>query len=885
MTTLTKCIKQVRASIKASIKDGDDVASIASKDVDDVLEKFEKGELTDEVLVESLREITKKTEILAKIKKRQAMLNSVATSSIYRFINEHWPNDPQRGFDSLIVGSQSVAKGSRDSVERRMDGLNRKYLGAFQEDLEKRPELRELMMKSDPETDLQITRAMFSLGRGIDTSSIHPDIVELAKVMRKYQEVARLDANNAGAYVGKIDDYVVAQSHDPSLLVRGRKGSDARTEGEIKSDWVEYIKARLDHKQTFGNADPDKFLSKVYDNLITGDHQASSSKSGPRIALTGFKNIGRSASSERVLHFKDADAWYEYNDAFGAKTMRQAYTAGLMKSANDTAMMRAFGPNARMNLEKAAKMYKDHLTKLDQTKYATQIKSLANGFDPQKGRFTKMLDIVDGTANSINPSRAGTIAAHAGAMYRATVLMSKLGGMIFSMVSDTALFASAAKNRSDRGWFNGMGRSVGGLIESIGGTPAEKRRSAQRLGVFHDAMIQSVGARFGADRDLSGFLQNSVNTFMKFNLAAWWTDAMRMGAVTMFANDVGDAAGKSFAEMGNLARALKKSGIDDAEWQAISKSQLEDFNGNRVLYPERIAELDDEVIGKYIKSQNRKVNDRNIRLAKEELETKLRGYYVDSAESAVLNPDAKTNFYMQKHHQRGTVEGEIARHVGLLKSFGVAIVQKSIGEEVFGKGYVYDPTRGVGSNFIKALKDGENGELAGVMSLVAGMSVMGYASLTLKDVARGKDPIMPWDDEFDGKIMARSALQGGGLGILGDWLIGETMNDRYGHNPLASGIGPLGGTVQDMYDIVGAITRGEFDKLPDEVLKTVVSHTPYQNHPVARAVVDYAILQSLTEAANPGYMDRMEQRHTANTGQGYWSAPSKRSTLIGDLSK
>jgi hypothetical protein len=880
MATLKDCIRQVKAELTKAAKQSPDDASM--HDIQRLLELSENGQIGDTDLLAALSEVKMKVETLAKVKKRNAMLNKIRTREIDRFVMEHYPNDPIRGLEAMITGIQSVKKGARDSVERRMDELERRYLGAFTEELERKPELMGLMRDKNPEVDREIARALEIVEDGADASEVNPMILELAKIMHKYQEVARNEANEAGAWIGKMKGYVVRQSHDPAVMIRGRKGSGLTDADAIKQDWIDRILPRLDQERTFGIEDPRAFLSGVYDNLVTGIHQTSSMKDGPQIALTGFKNVGRSMSRERVLHFKSADDWYSYNQEFGSKTLRQAYVAGLLKSANDTAMMQMFGPNARGNLEAVTRKHAERLK--NEGGNIEQARKL-NAAWGDNGRFTKMMNIVDGTANSIHPTRAGVIAANAGAMYRASVVMAKLGSMVLSMVSDTALFASVARHRTDRGWFAGMGRSVGGLLESLGGTREEKRRAAQRLGVFHDAMIQSVGARFGMDRDLSAGVQSAMNGFMKMNLAAWWTDAMRMGAVTMFGTDVGRAVGQKFDDLGNLGRALKSAGIDEAEWDAIRKATTEEFNGNAILYPESIADLSDDVITGYVEKTGLKATPRAISEARNRLQAKLRGFYVDSAESAVLNPDAKTNFYLQKHNPRGTFEGELARHVAILKSFGFAVVEKALGAEVFGRGYEYNPNISMMRNAGRALRENAHGELTGVMALLGGMSAMGYATIILKDYVKGKDPILPGDDNFDEKILLRSVVQGGGLGILGDFLINETMNDRYGHNPIVTVAGPMAGTVDDVRKVLQATMFGEEGDLPDALQKAIIHHTPYQNHFALRPVLDYAILHSLSEAINPGYLERSERRHTRETGQTYWAPPSQGgpvAELLGD---
>lgn len=546
--------------------------------------------------------------------------------------------------------------------------------------------------------------------------------------------------------------------------------------------------------------------------------------------------------------------------------------AHITKMGNDIAMMQMLGPNPRRNLQTVTAMISKELH--DEGKNHPDIVRLDEGWNPN-GRFTRAFDIVDGTANGFSMSKEGATAAWLGAGYRGVTVMSTLGGMVLSMVTDPAIFAQSIHSNTGRGWFSTMGNAFGSLIEAVGKTPEEKKAVAAKLGVFSDAFIQGVGARFGIDRDFSGGMQRAVTGFMKLNMAAWWTDNLKMSAAIMFSSDVAANLSKSFAKIPDeLQRSLTRSGIGDAEWKAIKSMATEDYNGTPLAAPEAIRNLSDDVINAYLKDKNIRSTKRSVNEARSELESKLRSYYVDMAEYAVLTPDAKTNRMMQKHNQRGTFQGEFWRTVGILKSFGIAVVQKSLGQEIFGRGYNYDPARGVMSNTMSALQNG-NGEMRNVLSLMTGLTVMGYASMYLKDTAKGKEPASLEDPS----TYARAMLQGGGLGIFGDLLVGEVLNSRYGHSPAASLLGPAGGSFEDAISLYGGVvdlvTTGETDKIAKESWDMILHHTPYQNHFLFRPLADWAILYSIQEAMNPGYLRRLEGYSEKFTGQKYYAPPAE----------
>lgn len=879
MPTLKECVSRVEKMIDRQF-DGE--FAEAKEELQSLTERIKNDAIDDKELYESIEDLTTTLNVLAKVKKRNTMLNTLARTRLYRYLKDNHFDSPVRGVEAVIAGIQSGKYGARDSLERRMDAVVRRYYQGFMDEIGKDPELEKLFVAADKPNnpiDRELATAMWELnGENPDVSGINPKVVELAKILNKYQEMARVEANEAGAWIGKLDNYVVSQSHDANMLRRGRKNkAEGLTE---KQDWVAYIKTKIDVNRTLGKENPsqadiDRFLESAYDNIVDGMSKQSSDKSldSAPIALTGSRNIGRSMSKERVLHFKSADDWYSYNLEFGKKTLREAFMADITKSGNDIAMMQMLGPTPRANLQDVTKMLAKELHA--QRENHPDIPLLEGGWS-DGGRFSRLFDIVEGTANGIAPGKPGAISAAVGGAYRGVMLMSSLGGMVLSMITDPAIFAQSIKTNTGKSWFHGLGNAIGTLASSVGKTPADKKMTAQKLGIFQDAVMQGVGARFGVDRDWSSGMQRAVNTFMKLNLAAWWTDNLRMASAIMFSGEIGMMAKKSHANLSEELRlSLGRSGIGEKEWSLFSNLELEDYNGNGLVTPESFRKLSDDDISSYLKSSGKTVTKRSIKEARSALESKLRGYYVDMAEYAVLNPDAKTGRLLQKHNQRGTFQGEFWRMVTMFKSFGVAVIQKSFGQELFGRGYQYDPAVGVTKNAIRSISQNKNGEFANVLSLMTGLTILGYGSMAAKDIAKGKEPA----DMEDPRTYARALLQGGGLGILGDFFVGEALNNRFGHSPAAAALGPAGGSFEDamaLYQgVIDLVTTGSTDKIAKESWDLILHHTPYQNHFFLRPIADYAILHTVQEGLNPGYLRRMEGYTLKQTGQEYFAPPSQ----------
>jgi hypothetical protein len=206
--------------------------------------------------------------------------------------------------------------------------------------------------------------------------------------------------------------------------------------------------------------------------------------------------------------------------------------------------------------------------------------------------------------------------------------------------------------------------------------------------------------------------------------------------------------------------------------------------------------------------------------------------------------------------QAGTAYGELLRFIGQFKSFGVAFTQKVLGREVYGYG---SDTLG------QALKDGQS--LRGLANVILMTTLFGYGASAAKDLLKGKNPRSP----TDAKTWLAAAVQGGGFGIYGDFLLGQT--DRFGGGLLGKVAGPVPGLIEDVDQLRAKIMSG--DDAGPAALRTAVNNTPFVNLFYTRMALDYLVLYEVQESMNPGYLRRMEKRAKKENGQTFWLSPSE----------
>ena len=159
------------------------------------------------------------------------------------------------------------------------------------------------------------------------------------------------------------------------------------------------------------------------------------------------------------------------------------------------------------------------------------------------------------------------------------------------------------------------------------------------------------------------------------------------------------------------------------------------------------------------------------------------------------------------------------------------------------------------------IKEGQYAKgVFGMANLVVGAGIFGYIAMTAKDLLKGKSPKDPTKlDTFYAAM-----LQGGGLGIYGDFLFSKT---RSGSEIMATAAGPF---ATEAFNAVQAIKygiRGEKDPALRQAYKSVVGNTPFLNLFYLKTAFDYAIGYQIMETLSPGYLREMERKMKKDSGQ------------------
>ena len=791
----------------------------------------------EEAAMKAADEMGNQVKLAAVIEKRNALLNARRRAELVGYIRSTWSDRPDLGLESFLVGTNIARTGARRSVAAEQKQLSQAYIAGFLNDIDKEG-LLPFLTRGDLDQD--IADALWRIGMDRPLDGLSKEAVSIAKIMQKYQETARIDANRAGAFIRKLPGYVVRQSHDPYKIQRAGF-----------QQWRDEILPLLDERTFEAGSDVEGFLLATYNGLVSGVHLKVST--GQPNGFKGPRNLAKKVSAERVLHFKDGLAWNQYNKVYGTGSLREAFIGGLDRSGDSTGMMRRLGTNPESNWNAAL----DEL----QMDLKNDPEGLRKFQQDRNGLLKTRFSEVDGTSRMA----VNHVGARVAANLRAWQSMAKLGGAVISAVTDLPVAASEMRYQG-KGMLSSMGTLIGGMVK--GRKPAEQREILSTLGVFFDSVRGEVVSKFSADDTLGGKMSRAQQLFFKLNGLTWWTDTMRSTSALMMSHHLAYNRTLNWDQMNpDLRRTLELFDIDAGKWDLLRSTPAKEADGREYMTTQGIDSIPEEALAGYLTSKGRTVNDAAIGELREELRSSLRSYITDRASYAVIEPDARTRAIMRRGTQPGTVAGELLRFVGQFKAFPVAVLQKSIGRELYGRGY--KPSAygaGVGRELLQSMRSG-NGEKLGVAQLMLWTTLFGYGAMALKDIVKGREP-RPADDP---KTWVAAMLQGGALGLYGDFLFGEA--NRFGGGLTQSLSGPTLGLIDGGYDLFARMRDG--DDAAAASFRFAIQNTPFANLFYTRTAMDYLFLHSVQEALNPGALRRMERRIEKENAQQFLLRPSQ----------
>ncbi len=857
-----KCLLRVeqllaKSSIKAARKD-EIINQIK------IAQAEQKISSIDEINVDKIsQEVSEQIKLQKKINKRNAIENEIKGRKYVEYIFDNFDDDPAEGLISILVGTNRRVTGARASVATQQQASVNQLIAGFNAKL-KNEKSFQLFDKADKETQRRIVRTMYELnqkktameeqlGMKPPITETNPDIIRLAEAMEGYSEMIRLKLNDRGANISKLWGYIVRQSHDPYLvrdaakvLGKNLEDMDDGIDPNLKSKkdinynrnykaWRDFVMEKLDQERTFaGVEDIEEFMLFVYNSLVKNQYLKSDGAEftfGSRQTARG-KDVAKAAglSAKRVLHFKTADNWFDYNDKFGVGNLKESFFSGLQTAGRNIGIMDTLGTKPADNFSKIKKAVGNKLNKLGRS---TQ--DLASD-----AKFDKFLKVVDGSIYTVENFAVAKYSAIA----RAIASMAKLGGATVSAAADIGLYGSEMRYQG-RSFLGGMAEAVGSLGK-IKNTQ-QKKDIAEGLGFIADNTIYDVAGRYQVGDNLSKGFTKAQRFFFKLNLLSWWTNTLKEGSMLGMANYFAKQKNLAFDSLNPQLKSLfNVYNIDSTKWNIIRKTAMEKADdGKEFINIGLLDQISDADVKKITGLDD--LSKRELQIEKDKFKASVSGMLLDRSIYAVIEPDARVRATLTQGYLGGTGMGEAIRFFGQFKAFPLSIVQKVLGREIdYFKGPNKDLARGI----------------VGLGSIIVTSGLLGYLSMTIKDLLKGRSPRDPTKLN---SVMA-AFLQGGGLGIYGDVLFQET---RSGGDIIGNIAGPVPLTAFDLVQAIKYGIRGEGGKAGRTAYRAVSQSIPFMNLFYLKTAFDYLIGYQIMETMSPGTLRRIERRMKKNYNQDF----------------
>jgi len=796
--SLNECLEQAVAAGRITQKEATQVAS----DIDEIERQLTiDGKMSPEAARLRAQQVTIDNRRKATAKKRRdAALQVIRTEEAIQKAQAH-PRGFVAGIFSLLV--KDPMRAGYSNIDNRASAILGQMHSMFAEGLEKM-RTRNLGLTQDTTLVRNMVKELF----GTDTGDANAKAI--AKLWGETAEFARQRFNRAGGAIPKLREWGMPQHHDP--LVVGKAG---------KQKWLDFVVPRLDRNRILNEAlmpmSDDEFTKMMDEMYLTiKSNGASDLIPGQR----GESKLANRRQDHRILPFKDSDSWLEYHDEFGSQDIYTTLTDHLNGMANDIAKLEILGPNPNATYR--------YLTDL-----ATQRGELSPGL--QRRYLDSIWHVVSGRADSAESVRFADFSA----AVRNLLVAAHLGGAFLSAISDIAFQRQTAR-------FNGLSaiKTFKRQMSLMNPANAEDRLLAVKMGLTADAWVtRALAANRFVEVSGAGFAAKVSDTVMRASLLSSWTDSARKAFGMEFMGFVAEQTGRSFDELNTkLQDGLTGYGITRDDWDALRATELIDQQGVKFFSIENLMSRSD-------------LDER----ARVELATKLQEMILTETDFAVPMPDARARAIVTGGTKRGTIMGELARDIGLFKSFPITILSTHL-------------LRGARQTDLK-----DKAAYLGQLALAT--TVLGAVAMQAKDIQRGRDP----RDMTTADFWAAAFIQGGGAGIFGDFIYsGIQGENRYGKGIVETAAGPVASLTNDVGSLVfGTLVdlgTGEVGNIPKRGLDFATNYLPGRSLWYTRLALERSIFDQLEKQVDPKAQSKFRRdrkKRRTEYDQDYWWRPGE----------
>lgn len=629
-------------------------------------------------------------------------------------------------------------------------------------------------------------------------------------------ETMRDRFNRNGGDIGKLDNWGLPQTHNLEKIAKAGKEAWVN-KAESLIDTRQYVHENGDY---YSQQEIRSLLEYTYDTLSSDG--ANKIEVGRQATGGGTSKVTNRHGESRVLHFKDAESWLEYQSEFGGMQFVDLVEAHINGLSKDIAMVENLGSNPKT----ALKILMDAAAKKDWEKGIEE-----NQTKSSRKRAQVMFDEFSG-----GNSPQSQVLANLGLAYRSMNVASMLGGTTIASLADQATIAKNASvhNVSYR-------KAFGGLIEQLNPANKADRELAHSLGLATEEMLGSIArwsddgltSTYGKSEKLARISSGVATQVMRVSFLNALTSASKVGFTKLLMEKYGRLSrSKAWNDLDAQDRELLSStGLNERAWQVFQLAEpVVDRKGNQLMSARSIYEIPDEKLTAF----------GDPKQVKDQVASQLQAHLLDEQGMAVIEAGLRERTWMTVG-AKGTITGEVFKGLMQFKSFSASFLMRQ------------------GSRTMA--QEGLKGKAAYAIPLMVSMTLLGGLVVQLREILNGNDPQTIYDSNDPKKATSffmRSLVAGGGLPVLGDILVAGTDTSGRDANSFVSG--PLGSDFTSLLGLtVGNLTQyneGKDTNFGNEAFKFVKGKIPAQNLWYTKAAINRMFFDEIQDTIAPGYREK-----------------------------
>lgn len=851
------CVDAIKGKLGRELSDAE--WEQTAEDVHFIIKNLEAAGQPREKIDQALAEAAQFARDLGKQAERNAFLNKWAFHRANQYVETVWRDNPAEGLRAMVYSSLLARTGAADSLAAHQSRMRNFYTQALTTELRAAGLLDLVKTGKLDEPIIRAAQAIDGVKDAPALADLPKEAVQAAQILKRHMESRRLAANASGANIGSAPGRAMEQTTDPNRI-RGRRDEWVADAMEWL-DWDRSLLVEVHHADSGTTSlramTPDervKELHRLFTKFESGVH--IDLNKGDPTGMKGMGNVAKSMSRERVMNFKP-DHEFDYLRKYGMNSVFETTMHEIESFTRGTALMDRFGPNAKATLQQVYETAQKRLTAQNRAKDAIALEA-------EYRKITdKILPIYTGEANRVTP--ANNTGAMWGSGLRAVSRMASLGMSVISSLSDEAVAAAVERYTFGGGLTKAAVRSVHDMFggADVNWNAPEVRELLADMAVQIDAERGNLmGPSWMDDNAGPGALDKAQQAFFRANGQRWWSDKNRAVHTLRAAARMGRAADKGFDALGpDLQRSLSRFHIDAPRWELMRQAAGKEIDGTLFLDPASVGRLSDEQVEAWAANTGGKTSPAAVMRAREEAADALRTFYASYAEAVITHPDFGTRAALAVREDKGTFKREFWDTATLFKTFPFAHVRQNLGREVYGR--AHDPMG------LAHILTHDKGAVANLASFMVASTVLGAASLEIKELLKGRTAVDP--TEYPGTFALKAFSQGGGFGIYGDFFLGQ-VEGVYGTGPVTQALGPAIGNVNTAVGIYNGLIRGDMDQA-GPAFKLLLNNVPGRNLPYTAAAFDTFAIWAASEYINPGYGRRVDRNLMERSGQTRWAAP------------